>query len=130
MVRDGDTIKGFSHLWYACPYDLFCARFCKCHPLWKGVTRTHISVLSQGQFLSLLSFFLHKVYAHLQEGESGVFAMIVHLRMAEQDSYFSSDGVIPVTNILRVVQPPHKIIRRSSDSTLLPLSSFVGVSLL
>ena len=58
--------------------------------------------------------------------QEGVFAMVIHLREVEQNSYFIGNKIsIPVTDILSVVQAPPRLLRRTDDSTLLPLTSSV-----
>lgn len=55
--------------------------------------------------------------------------MVIHLRAVEQDSYFIGDNIsILVTDILCVVQAPPRLLHRTEDSTLLPLTSSVSSS--
>ena len=54
--------------------------------------------------------------------------MVIHLREVEQDSYFIGSKIsIPVTDILSVVQAPPWLLRRTENSTLLPLTSSVRI---
>ena len=54
--------------------------------------------------------------------------MVIHLREVEQDSYFIGSKIsIPVTDILSVVQAPPRLLRRTENSTLLPLTSSVRI---
>ena len=58
-----------------------------------------------------------------------MFAVVVRMRAVEEDSYFIDDNItIPVTDILGVVEAPPRLLRRTADSTLLPLTSSVRCS--